>query len=90
MRVLRRTCARGRRRLRGGRWGREEVGGEFVAARLGHLHDFNREVGAAEAVDEEGGVVELELGDDVLLDGGRGGGGEGNDGRGPERWKVLA
>ena len=35
----------------------EEFGGELVAARLGHLDDFDGEVGAAEAVDEECGIV---------------------------------
>ena len=68
----------------------EEVGGELVAAGLGHLDDFDGEVVAAEAVDEEGGIVELELGDDVLLDGGGGGGGEGDDGRGAEGWEIFA
>ena len=58
----------------------EEVGGELVAAGLGELDDLDGEVVAAEAVDEEGGVGELELGDDVFLDGGGGGGGEGEDG----------
>jgi hypothetical protein len=41
-------------------------------------------------VDEERGVVELELSDDVLLDGGRGGGGEGDDGRGAQCGQVVA
>ena len=62
----------------------EELGGELVAAGLGELDDLDGEVVAAEAVDEERGIGELELGDDVFLDGGRGGGGEGDDGRGAE------
>ena len=42
---------------------------------LGEFHDLDGEVGAAEAVDEERGVAKMELGDDVLLYGRRGGGG---------------
>ena len=57
---------------------------------LGEFDDFDGEVGAAEAVDEERGIAELELGDDVLLHGGRGGGGEGEDGRGAKGGEVLA
>ena len=73
-----------------GRWCGEELAGEGVAARLGHLDDFDGEVGAAEAVDEERGVVELKLRDDVLLHGGRGGGGEGDDGCGAQRGEIFA
>ncbi|MCU1320058.1 MAG: hypothetical protein JWP98_1576, partial [Edaphobacter sp.] len=68
----------------------EKLGGELVTARLGELDDFDGEVVAAEAVDEESRLVELELGDDVLLDGGCGGGGEGNDGSRSKRWQVIA
>ena len=64
--------------------------GELVAARLGHLDDFDGEVGAAEAVDEERRIGEAQLGDDVVLDGGRGGGGEGDDGRGAQGGEVFA
>ena len=46
-----------------------------MAAGAGEFDDLDGEVGAAEAVDEELGVVKMKLGDDVLLDGGRGGGG---------------
>ena len=53
----------------------EELDGELVAAGLGEFHNFYREVGAAEAVDEERGIAELELGYDVILYGRRGGGG---------------
>ena len=68
----------------------EECGGELMAARLGHLDDFNGEVGAAEAMDKERRVGELELGDDIALHGGRGGGGEGDDGGGAECGKMFA
>ena len=68
----------------------EEVGGELGAPRLGHLDDFDGEVGAAESVDEERRVGKGELGDDVLLHGGRGGGGEGDDGRGAQQGQVFA
>jgi hypothetical protein len=64
--------------------------GEFVAARFGHFDDFDGEVRAAESVDEECGIFELKLGDDVLLDGRRRGGGEGDDGRGSKRRKMFA
>jgi hypothetical protein len=60
----------------GARGGRaEEFDDELVAAGAGEFDDLDGEVGAAEAVDEELGVVKMKLGDDVLLDGGRGGGG---------------
>ncbi len=36
------------------------------------------------------GLLELKLGDDVLLDGGGRGRGEGDDGCGPERWEIIA
>ena len=68
----------------------EEVGGERVAARLRHLDDLDGEVVAAEAVDEECRVGEVELGDDVVLDGWRGGCGEGDDGGGAESGEVFA
>ena len=57
-RALRRICGRARRRWRGG-WilSSRRFGGELVAAGLGDLDDFDGEVVAAEAVDEEGGVV---------------------------------
>ncbi len=70
--------------------GFEEVGGELVAAGLGELDYLDGEVVAAEAVDEEGGLRELELGDDVLLDGGGGGGGEGDDGSWAQGGEVVA
>ena len=41
-------------------------------------------------MDEERGVGEVELGDDVTLYGGRGGGGEGEDGRGAKGGEVVA
>ena len=41
-------------------------------------------------MDEERGVGEVELGDDVTLYGGRGGGGEGEDGRGAKGWEMVA
>jgi len=54
----------------------EESGGELVATRLGELDDFDGEVVATEAVDEELGLCELELSDDVTLDGWCSSGGE--------------
>ena len=63
---------------------------ELVAAGLRELDDLDGEVVAAEAVDEEGGLVEVELGDDVALDGGGGGGGEGEDGGGAEGRQMFA
>ncbi len=48
------------------------------------------EVGAAKAVDEEGGPFEVELRGDVLLDRGGGGRGERDDGCGTKCGKVLA
>ena len=57
---------------------------------LDSLDDLDGEVVAAEAVDEERGLRELELGDDVLLDGGGGGGGERDDGCGAEGGQVVA
>ena len=45
---------------------------------------------AAEAGDEDGRVLQVELDGDVALDGGRGGGGEGDDGRGAQGGEVLA
>ncbi len=68
----------------------EEVRGEFVAARFGELDDLDGEVVAAEAVDEELGLSELELGDDVFLDGGRCGCGEGDDGGGAKGGEEVA
>ena len=41
-------------------------------------------------MDEERGVVEVELGDDVILDGWRGGGGESQDGRGAKGGEMVA
>ncbi len=41
-------------------------------------------------MDEEFGLCELELGDDVFLDGGRCGCGEGDDGRGAEGGEEVA
>jgi len=52
--------------------------------------NLDGEVGAAEAVDEERGIVELELGHDVLLDGGSSCCSKGEDGRGAEGWEVVA
>ncbi len=69
---------------------REELGGELVALGLGHLDDLDVEVVATEAVDEEGGLVELELGDDVALDRRGGGGGEGDDRGGAQGGQVVA
>ena len=68
----------------------EEVADEAGALRFGHLDGFDGEVGAAEAVDEEGGRLEAELGDDVALDCRGGGSGEGEDGGGAELWKIFA
>jgi hypothetical protein len=68
----------------------EELGGELVAAGLGEFDDLDGEVVSAEAVDEAFRIVELELGDDVLLDGGGCGGGEGEDGSGAESREVVA
>ena len=68
----------------------EEVRGELVAARFGELDDFDGEVVAAEAVDEELGLGELKLGDDVFLDGGRCGCGEGDDGSGAKGGEEVA
>ena len=45
----------------------EELGGELIAAGLGELDDLDGEIVAAEAVDEESRVGELELGGDVFL-----------------------
>jgi len=60
----------------------EEVCGELVAAGLGEFDDFDGEVVTTKAMDEKVGFGELELGDDVFLDGGCGGGGEGDNGGG--------
>jgi len=68
----------------------EDLGGELVTLGLGHLDDLDVEVVATEAVDEERGLLELELGDDVALDRRCGGGGEGDDGSGTEGREVVA
>lgn len=60
--------------------GGEEFEDEFVAPGFGELDNLDGEVVAAEAMDEEGGVGEAKLLDDVLLDDGRSRGGEGDDG----------
>jgi len=68
----------------------EEIGGEFVAARFGEFDDFDGEVVTAKAVDEKFGVVELKLGDDVCLNGGRCCCCECNDGGGAKGGKEIA
>ena len=68
----------------------EEIGGELVAAGFGEFDDFDGEVVAAEAVDEEFGLGELELGDDVFLDCWCRGCGEGDDGGGAEGGEEIA
>ena len=68
----------------------EEIRGELVAAGLGEFDDLDGEVVAAEAVDEEVGLCELELGDDVFLDGGGCGCGEGDDGGGAKGGEEVA
>ena len=68
----------------------QDVEGEVGALRLGELDDLDGEVVAAKAGDEDGGILQVELGGDVALDGGRCGRGEGDDGRGAEGWEILA
>ena len=68
----------------------QEFGGELVAAWLGHLDDFDVEVVATEAVDEELGPGELELGDYIFLYCGRGRSCESDDGRGAECREEIA
>ncbi len=66
------------------------AGDEGGALRFGELDDFDGEVVAAESMNEEGGLVEAELGDDVLLNSGRGSGGEGDDRGGAEEGQGVA
>ena len=68
----------------------EELEGEVGALGLGELDGLDGEVVAAEAGDEDSWVAEVELHGDVALDGGCGGGREGDDGSGSEGWQVLA
>ena len=50
-----------------GGFGLEQVDDEGIAARLRELDDLDGEVVPAEAVDEECGIAEPELRDDVML-----------------------
>lgn len=68
----------------------EELCGELVAAGLGEFDNLNGEVVAAEAVDEEFGSCELELGDDVFLYCWCGCGCERDDRGGPEGGEEVA
>src|SRR4029079_9006239 len=68
----------------------EELARALGALAGGELDDLDGEVGAAEAVDEAGGVVEAELDDDVVLDKGGGGGGEGEDGGRAKEGEAFA
>lgn len=70
--------------------GLEEIGRKLIATWLRHLDNFNGEIVTSESVDEEGGTAELELSDDVFLDGGCGCCCEGDDGCGAEGGKVIA
>jgi hypothetical protein len=56
---------------------------------LRELDDFDSEVVAAESMNEERGLVEAELVDDVLLDGGGGGSGESDDGGGTQEGQGV-
>ena len=60
-----------------------------TAERGQQARHLDRDVLAAEAVDEAQGR-EAELGGDVVLDAGRGGGGEGDDGGGPQQGQAAA
>ena len=51
-------------------------------SKVGDLDDFDGEIVAAESLDEARGAFEAELGGDIVLHDGRGGGGEGDDGAG--------
>ena len=68
----------------------EELRGELVAAGFGELDDLDGEIVAAEAVDEESWLRELELGNDVFLDCWRRCRSEGDDGRGTEGREEVA
>ena len=68
----------------------EELYNKLGAAWFGHLDDFDGEILATEAVNEERGVLQVELGNDVLLDGRCGGCGKGDDGGWSKRREVVA
>ncbi len=60
--------------------GREELAHEVEALRLGGFEDFDVEIVAAEAGDEDAGVAEIQGAEDVLLHGRGGRGSERDDG----------
>src|SRR6185437_14129674 len=70
--------------------GFKNTGGELVPARLRHLHDFDGQVMAAEAVNKQRWLLKLKLYCDIFLHGRCGGGREGDDGCRTQSRQIIA
>ena len=68
----------------------EQFQGEVGALRGRHFDHFDRQIVAAEAVDETRGLIERQLHGDIVLHDGRGGCGERDDRRGAQGRQILA